>query len=931
MIEYSMLQEFITEAGEHLDEMESDLLQLEVEPENHEILNDIFREVHSVKGAADYVGLEKISELSHKLENLLEIIRKGKIAVNNPIIEILIEARDRMVLLNHDLETTKAENTEIQDIIQRIQQLSGNDDEDNNQKNNKGDTENFNSLDADNRQCDIEDTNKRNMVYMDDDVNVDENYEEEHDSELLEIFIEQLKENILLIHEKASQLNQSGDPYLILNDILIPIESLSSSANYMGYEVLVGIYVRWQDEIKETLESISLGKAVSFKFIEDYMKMVLARFPQVNKALTKAGILFSETLSQEWKEKKNEDNDSDELDIFKAVEKEFELMKQEGLNEQKSTENFQDVDGVSILSENMATLGDQEVEEVEMLELEPPIDNQRLYNNLEMALDNAIMGLNDPLQKNDFEKDLFSSDLTYMMNELPETSFSEPEENIVKVQEKAVNDVSFYLLEDNIKEHVDEVAEEEESKFQENAGDITKEIIARRHNDTFGDRLLKKTLRVDSHKIDALMNQVGELVVSRAWFSQLFNEMRVFQQYLKESTLLEKKEMKQVRSLTFRLSEATVNLGRVANELQEGIMKVRMLPIAHLFNRYPRLVRDLISGTDKKVSLEIKGEDTELDKMIIEEISDPLVHIIRNAVDHGIESVEKRRSIGKPEMATVTLEAYHESNHVVIEIKDDGQGIDPEKIKNTALEKGFATREELEQMNRKELMALIMRPGFSTTTRVTHTSGRGVGLDVVKKNLEKLNGSVEIDSQPGKQTQFRIKIPLTLAIIPALLVKVGEDLFTIPLANVEETLKILLNETNTIEEVEVIHLRDSTLPLIRLSELFGIRSGTSDSGKEFVVVINTGLRRAGLVVDALIGQEEVVIKPLVDYLQESSGFSGATILGDGRISLILDVYELVNLTINHRTRKLSDGLFLSSHTKPLQNGLDHHEKRMESF
>jgi two-component system, chemotaxis family, sensor kinase CheA len=282
-------------------------------------------------------------------------------------------------------------------------------------------------------------------------------------------------------------------------------------------------------------------------------------------------------------------------------------------------------------------------------------------------------------------------------------------------------------------------------------------------------------------------------------------------------------------------------------------------------------------------------------------------------------------------VATVTLEAYHESNHVVVEIKDDGKGIDPEKIKNTALEKGFATREELDQMNRKEIIALIMRPGFSTTTRVTHTSGRGVGLDVVKKNLEKLNGSVEIDSQPGKQTQFRIKIPLTLAIIPALLVKVGEDLFTIPLANVEETLKILLNETNTIEEVEVIHLRDSTLPLIRLSELFGIRSGMSNSGKEFVVVINTGLRRAGLVVDALIGQEEVVIKPLVDYLQESSGFSGATILGDGRISLILDVYELVNLTINHRTRKLSDGLFLNSHAKPLQNGLDYHEKRAESF
>jgi two-component system, chemotaxis family, sensor kinase CheA len=932
MIEYSMLQEFITEAGEHLDEMESDLLQLEVEPENQEILNDIFREVHSVKGAADYVGLEKISELSHKLENLLEIIRKGKIAVNNQVIDILIEARDRMVLLNHDLETTKAENAEIQDIVQRIQQLSGNDDENHNQKNNSENTENHISPESDNKQINIKDTDKPYDAYTENDITVDETYEEEHDSELFEIFIEQLKENILLISEKAFELNRSGDPYLILNDILNSIESLSSSANYMGYEVLVGIYGRWQEEIKDTLESISLGKAVSFKFVEDYMKMVLVRFPQVKKILTEEGILFPETLSQEWKEKKAEKDDSDELDIFEAVEKEFELMKQEGLNDQKLNENFQNVDEVSILSQNMEIISDEEVEEVEMIELEAPIDNHRLYNNLEMALDNAMMGLNDPLQKNDFENALFSSDPNGVLTELSEISLEEPEENIVDAQENAVNDDVFYSLEDNSKEHVDEGAEEEESKFlQENAGDATKEIIARRQNDTFGDRLLKKTLRVDSHKIDALMNQVGELVVSRAWFSQLFNEMRGFQQYLKESSLLEKKEMKQVRSLTFRLSEATVNLGRVANELQEGIMKVRMLPISHLFNRYPRLVRDLISGTDKKVILDIKGEDTELDKMIIEEISDPLVHIIRNAVDHGIESVEKRRNLGKPEIATVTLEAYHESNHVVIEIKDDGKGIDPEKIKNTALEKGFANKEELDQMNRKEIIALIMRPGFSTTTRVTHTSGRGVGLDVVKKNLEKLNGSVEIDSQPGKQTQFRIKIPLTLAIIPALLVKVGEDLFTIPLANVEETLKILLNETNTIEDVEVIHLRDCTLPLIRLSELFNIRSKTSNSGKEFVVVINTGLRRAGLVVDALIGQEEVVIKPLVDYLQESSGFSGATILGDGRISLILDVYELVNLTINHRTRKLSDGLFLNNHVKPLKDGLDYHEKRAESF
>lgn len=256
-------------------------------------------------------------------------------------------------------------------------------------------------------------------------------------------------------------------------------------------------------------------------------------------------------------------------------------------------------------------------------------------------------------------------------------------------------------------------------------------------------------------------------------------------------------------------------------------------------------------------------------------------------------------------MGTVTLEAYHESNHVVIEVKDDGRGIDPEKIKQTALEKGFVDKEELAQMTQKEIISLITKPGFSTTQIVTHTSGRGVGMDVVKKNVEKLNGNMEIDSLLGKQTRFRIKIPLTLAIIPALMVRVADDFFTIPLTNVEETLRIFSTETTIIEGTEVIYLRDTVLPLVRLSELFHREMDNQNSDKQFVVVVSTGLRRVGLIVDALVGQEEVVIKPLVDYLKESSGFSGATILGDGRISLILDIYELVNLTLDRRTQKLA--------------------------
>ena len=422
-----------------------------------------------------------------------------------------------------------------------------------------------------------------------------------------------------------------------------------------------------------------------------------------------------------------------------------------------------------------------------------------------------------------------------------------------------------------------------------------------------GEKVVKHNLRVDTKKIDVLMNQVGELVVNRAWFSQLAFEIKDLQRQLQESRKLDQRESKQFKNLAFRVNEATLALGRVANELQEGVMKVRMLPIAQLFSRYPRLVRQLVQGTDKQVRLEISGEETELDKMVIEEVSDPLIHIIRNAVDHGIESVEERRRLNKPEEGKIRLAAYHESNHVVIEMTDDGRGIDPKLLKETALHKDFFSEGELDRMTPKELLNLIMKPGFSTATQVTKTSGRGVGMDVVKKNIEKLNGTIEIDSTVGIGTRFRIKIPLTLAIIQALLVRVGPETFTIPLTSVVETLRLFREEINTIEGIEVIHLRQSTIPLLRLSKIFKLPDRSHDSPKAFVVIILAGVKQVGLVVDSLVGEHEVVIKPLVDYLQENSGFSGATILGDGRISLILDVYELVKLVMGRQVKWRNHG------------------------
>ena len=417
------------------------------------------------------------------------------------------------------------------------------------------------------------------------------------------------------------------------------------------------------------------------------------------------------------------------------------------------------------------------------------------------------------------------------------------------------------------------------------------------------DKAVKHSLRIDSTKIDELMNQTGELVMNRAWFAQLISEMKGVETYLRDTFQLDKKDLKQVKDLTFKFQEATVALGRVASGLQDGVMKVRMLPISKLYNRYPRLVRDLVRGTDKDIELDIRGEDTELDKMIIEEISDPLLHIIRNAVDHGIESYETRKRLGKPVKGLLRLNAYHEGSHVVVEVIDDGRGIDPETIKTAALKKGLVSQDVLSHMSAEELVKLIMRPGFSTTDQITRISGRGVGMDVVKRNLEKLNGSIDIDSIPGQQTRIRIKIPLTLAVIKALMVRVHKSLFTIPLIAVDETLRVWQDDINSIKGNEVIYLRESTIPLIRLADLFSLQTPKlrDDSGI-FVVVVSIGNRRIGLVVDELRGKEEVVIKPLPDYLKGNKGFSGATILGDGSISLILDVAELVQFTIGRQSK-----------------------------
>ncbi|MCX6169898.1 MAG: chemotaxis protein CheA [Ignavibacteriales bacterium] len=392
----------------------------------------------------------------------------------------------------------------------------------------------------------------------------------------------------------------------------------------------------------------------------------------------------------------------------------------------------------------------------------------------------------------------------------------------------------------------------------------------------------ENTIRVDVDRLDDLLDIVSEIVLGRNRLSQVNSKFAIEN----EGTTFSKD-----------FGEVTKQIDLMTTELQLVVMKLRMIKIGKIFNRYPRLVRDLCRDLGKEVELVIKGEDTEVDKNLIEEINDPLVHLIRNSVDHGVENPETRTKAGKNPKGTVILSAEHVGNNVVITIDDDGKGIDPNVIREKAIEKGLVTRERAKEFSRQEMMHLIFLPGFSTADKVSNISGRGVGMDVVKTNVAKLRGIINIESETGKGTKIIIKLPLTLAIISGMIVKALGDYLVIPLGSVIEVLRVDKNQIHSIKGKEVIQLRDSVLPLVTLDYLLaGKSNGKKKVEQEWQYVVEVGIaeKRYGIKVDELIGQQEVVIKSLGSYLGKIDGVAGSTIMGDGTVVMILDIIELFN-------------------------------------
>lgn len=622
---------YISESREYLSALDQSLLELEQNPENYEVLNEVFRYAHTLKGMSATMGFGKVAELSHKMENLLDKVRQGEIDASSDLIDVLLEALDKLREMVNKIAEEGKEEGEISDIISKLESF-GEDGED----------ESKNKKDKEKKEVKSKETSG------------------------LKISVE-LSEDCALKSVRAFMVIKSLDEIAEIIDSSPPLQDIEDGKFEKSFELVVSTSETPQ-KIKEVIEKIGEVKKVE----------------------------ISETTVKSEKEEKK-----------------------------------------------------------------PSIASTK-----------------------------------------------------------------------NVLRNV-------------------------------------QTVRVSIDKLDSLMNLVGELVIGKS---------RLFQ-------IGSKYDIEELR-------EALSNINRLTTNLQDIVTQMRMVEVGFVFNRFPRMVRDLAKKEGKKVNFIIEGKDIELDRTVLDEIGDPLVHLLRNSIDHGIETPEERIKAGKSEVGTLKLIAKREKNHVKIIVEDDGRGIDPDKIRKKAVEKGIITEKEANKISDEEALSLIFAPGLSTAEKVTDVSGRGVGMDVVKSKITSLGGAVEIKSKVREGTRVTLTLPLTLAIIQALLIKVRQEIYAIPLSNVLEILNVKREKIKTVKGNKVINLRGKILPIIELDRLLGI-SENGDKEKYPVVVVDKENQPMGLGVDGLIGQQEIVIKTFDNILKGVKGFAGATILGDGRVVLILDIASLL--------------------------------------
>lgn len=655
--------------------------------------------------------------------------------------------------------------------------------------------------------------------------------------EYLPIFLDESRENLVRLNKLLLELEKTPENKELLNEIFRIAHTIKGMSATMGYNDMATLTHRMEN----ILDDLRKGKVKADRSIID---LLFFSFDALDKTL--------ELIST---------SGTDESPIIKEAIERFN--KRDIATETISTEGEKTTD-ISLNQYDMVVIGEA---------TEKGYDTYKVYVKLKegtvLKSVRAYMVFKTLEEKGeiissnpsvtDLENENFGLDFTLVV--VTKSTAEDIKKNILNIAEIDNVEVTPITMK---RETVPQVTVQKEEEIKKTPEKPQEKITEKpqEKQDVRGLSKMGQTIRIDVERLDELMNLVGELVIQRTRLAQI-------------------KE----------LGNTTDELARITNELQNLVMKVRMVPIEQVFNRFPRMVRDLSLELNKKVRLEIYGAETELDKTVVDAMGDPLMHLLRNAIDHGIEPPEERIKLGKPEEGLVKLSAYHEGNNIYIEVEDDGSGINIEKVRKRAIERGIVTEDSANRMTEEDLYNLLFLPGFSTSEKATDVSGRGVGMDVVKKRVEELNGSVRLESKPGKGTRVIIRLPLTLAIIQSLLVKTSDEIYAIPLSNIEEIVKLSETEIETIKGREILYSRGRVIPLYRLSQVLGLKRINKCN---FAVIIRTGGKQLAIAVDELIGEEEIVIKSIDRMVNLNRNFVGATILGNGKVALILDVNTLAN-------------------------------------
>lgn len=910
------LQEYVDEVREHLQELEQSLLMLEREGKTRDEISQLFRAAHSIKGASAYMGFEQIAHLTHELESLFSEVQTSSLEMTPTGISTLLSCVDYIAGAVGQLQASMSEPSVPDSLLSALRGIR----EGGASQAPGGPA----ALEAGKADADDFEVDFSSVDFPDLSLPVKQAFEsqpasgftsgehlrekrsmelEEDDAELMSIFVGSCKESVdevtsILASPESSCLTGSE-----LEQISASLRRIHASSRYMDYGPVADLVLKAEEIIRKGHEGSRPRIALLHEFraccaepLKEHLpQLELPHFHSTNAMPGKSSgetvfqeddeellSIFLETFHQHFAELASLSDSRETGGISSA-----QLDRARGLIRKLiASSQYMDYDHVAgILIEWEEKLAES---------AKKGVDGPSGYDDLLVAsasrLESTFPALGSLLPP---RQPCESSSILFDLDEAIDRSFDAFE---CATFGEAVEGCPTAVSESEVNGAEDEFTREpadNEEKVPETS--LPRGGQSERSPAASEEMPSSATLRVDAQKVDQLLNQVGELVVTRSEFVQTVMTFREMLRELATQGKLSKQEIRRLRLIGFRLHESTLSLGRVANDLQDSSMRIRMLPIAQLFQRFPRIARDQALKLNKKLELFIDGGETEIDKRVLEQMHDPLVQFLRNAIAHGIESPEERIRAGKPEVGSIRLAAYHEGDYVALEIEDDGRGIDTERLKKVLQARGEMSVAEIERLSEDDLKYAIFLPGLSTRERVDGNAGRGVGLDVVKENVERMNGTIEVFSMRGHGTRFLIRIPLTVAIIRALLVKAGDQVFTLPLTAVTEILRYKRRETHTIEGFEVISLRGKTIPVVHLNRLLNLPEEAHEKGSQFTIIVSTSFRDVGLVVGGLMGEREVVIKPIEDDFHVFRGFSGATVLGDGTVSLIVDVSSLLRM------------------------------------